>query len=49
MKLLLNVNDTLVVAPRLAAFSVMRPADLFSVTAVDLLVACVTVPCASAV
>ena len=49
IRLLFNVNVALVAVANEALFIVMRPADVFSVTAVDLLVACVTVPCAAAV
>ena len=49
MKVLFNVNDTATPAANAAPFIVMRPADLFSVTAVDLLVNCVTVPWAAVV
>ena len=49
MKLLFSVNVALVAVVKDALFMVMRPAGLFSVTAVDLSVACVTVPCAAAV
>jgi hypothetical protein len=48
IKLLFSVNVTLVVAFNVALFSVICPADLLSVTAVLLLVACVTTPCAAA-
>jgi hypothetical protein len=41
---LFSVNVALVAVASDALFIVMVPADLFSVTAVDLLVACVTVP-----
>jgi hypothetical protein len=47
MVLLANVKFTLVVAPKAALFIVITPADLFKVTPVDLLVACVTAPCAA--
>ena len=49
IKLLVSVNDTAVAPANAALFIVIWPADLFSVTPVDLLVACVTVPCAAAV
>ena len=47
IRLLVNVNDTAVAPANAALFIVIWPADLFSVTPVDLLVACVTVPCAA--
>jgi hypothetical protein len=42
--LLFKVNVALVAVAKDAPFIVIRPIDLFSVTAVDLSVACVTVP-----
>ena len=42
--LLFKVNVALVAVAKDALFIVMRPIDLSSVTAVDLFVACVTVP-----
>jgi hypothetical protein len=44
IKLLVKVNDTAVAPANAALFIVMRPALLFSVTPVDLLVNCVTAP-----
>jgi len=44
---LVNVKDTAVLAANEAAFIVMRPADLFKVTAVDLSVNWVTEPWAA--
>lgn len=44
MKELVNVKVTLVTLAKAALFIVIWPADLFKVTPVDLLVACVTVP-----
>jgi len=49
IRLLFSVNVTLVAVASAAPFMVIWPAGLFSVTAVDLLVACVTVPCPAAV
>ena len=46
--LLVNVNVTLVTVANDAAFIVIWPAEVFKVTAVDLLVAWVTVPWAAA-
>ena len=43
-----NINETAVAPASAASFIVIRPADLFNVTPVDLLVACVTVPWAAA-
>jgi len=44
MNELVSVKETLVVAANAALFIVIRPADLFKVTPVDLLVNCVTAP-----
>lgn len=49
IRLLFSVNVTLVALASDALFIVIRPADVFNVTAVDLSVACVTAPCAAVV
>ena len=49
IRLLFSVNVALVAVANEALFMVITPAGLFSVTAVLLLVNCVTVPCAAAV
>jgi hypothetical protein len=48
IELLVRMKDTAVAPANAALFIVMRPALVFSVTPVDLLVNCVTAPWAAA-